>query len=98
MSSVSLVVVRLAFERKRVIRVLRTFLVDDFIRTPVLKPFLVSCFYWVRWSLMRKIWLARWLGINFEALKSSLMLSFTFNLMRINDLMLFFYIEWLKVM
>lgn len=98
MSSVSLVVVRLALEGERVVGVLRTFLVNNFIWTPILKALLISCFDGVRWSLMREVCLARGFGIYFEALKPSLVLSFTFNLMRIDDLMLFFDIEWLKVM
>ena len=51
-SYICLVVMRFSFERKRVIRVLWTFLVNNFIRTPILQSLLISSFYWIRGSLM----------------------------------------------
>lgn len=71
---------------------------NNLIRSPILVFVLVSCFNRKRRSLHREIRLARLFWFNFETFEFSLMLCFLFYSMRINDLMLFFNIKWLKFM
>lgn len=71
---------------------------DDLIWTPILKLFLISCLDWERRSLKRQIWLPRFLWLNFEPSILSLMFCLFFNMVRINDLMFFLYIERFKFM
>jgi len=91
-------VVRITFERQRIVRKLWAFLVNNLVWTPVLVLVLVSCFYGERWSLYRNIRLARLLWLNFKLSKLSLVLSLLFYSMGINNFVLFLYIERLKFM
>jgi hypothetical protein len=68
-----------------------------FIWTPILHSVLIGSFYGKRRGLVRVILLARSLWLNFKVLKPPHMLCFTFDVMGVDDLVLFLKIEGLKV-
>ena len=83
---------------KRVVRKLWTFLMNNLVWSPILVFILICCLNWEGRSLNREIWLARLFWINLKLFEFSLMLSFLFDSMRIDDFMLLFNIKRLKFM
>lgn len=66
--------------------------------SPILVLLLIRCFDRERRSLNRKVWLLWSLWLDFMSFVLSMMFSFLFNTMRIDDFMLFFNIKRLKFM
>ncbi len=96
--NIGCIVCWLSAKRKRIVGKLWWLFMNNLIWTPILVLFLISCFDGERRSLDREVWLARLFRLNFVPSKFSLMLSFLFNIMRIDDLMLFLNIKRLKLM
>lgn len=95
MSLIGSRVLGISLERKSIVRILRTSLMNDLVWTPVDEILLVCRSPWVRRHILRHVRLSLLFGLHIKRLIGDHRLSVSFNMMGVDDFVLLFNVEGL---